>query len=537
MQVSAQSILFPQEYIFEQVKKDMVLNGYRYKPAVHVHGPDSISQSEYSVMVPDPNANPYHGSIYPNNERQLEVFDEPLPMQKFRKSWIERKLFHEHLIDFRRKDTIAGEVTDFHILIDPLFNFQYGKTNDTTSTSSTYTNSRGILAKVELNKNLKFETAFIENQSVFISYLDANVSATKDVLGQGRWKKFKTNGYDYAMASGVVWWKPSKYFELYAGHGKQKVGNGYRSLLLSDQAFNYPYARFDLNFDKVGLKYTSTYALLMNLTPTANANPVSYTPFGTEVLLQKKPFSYQYLSWTPQKWISAGLFQGMIWAPSDARNKLDMTGNFFNPVMFVNPAVYGFQWYPKILMGLNLDVKVTPKFHLYAQVATDGKKPAYNDQTGFGMQAGFKAYDAFTLKNFFLQGEYNTYRNNLYYANSSLSVSNYTHYNRFLTLPNYAANGNELVGIAAYRYKRMMVNAKANFLMYYNDIKEAYYITSFDARLSCIVNYSTNMNISAGMQLRNHNFTLHDEPLGKGVFNQMLYISFRTSLYNIYTDF
>jgi hypothetical protein len=385
-----------------------------------------------------------------------------------------------------------------------------------------------------LGKKLQFETAFIENQSVFISYLSNDVKATKDVLGQGRWKTFKTNGYDYAMASGVVHWKPSRFFELYAGHGKQKIGNGYRSFILSDQAFNYPYARFDFNIDRIKLKYTTTYAMLMNLTPTVNTT--AHTPFGTEVLLQKKPFSWQYISWAPHWRLNLGFFQGIVWAPSNERNHLDIDPGFFNPLVGINPAVYGFQRSPKVLLGMDLNVKITEDLHLYSQAVTDGKKSILSGQIGGGLQTGFKYYNAFGARNLFLQGEFNMYRNYLYSINSFNTSSVYTQYNRLLTLPTYLSDGNELVGIAAYRYKRVMLQAKGNFLMYYADFKQANYLTSMDARISCIINSHMNMNISAGVQGRNLNTTKHKNPVAKGVFNELLYISFKTSLYNIYTD-
>lgn len=61
------------------------------------------------------------------------------------------------------------------------------------------------------------------------------------------------------MASGYVSYSSNKHFNFQVGHGKHFVGDGYRSLLLSDNALNYPYARITSTFGK--LQYTNLYAV------------------------------------------------------------------------------------------------------------------------------------------------------------------------------------------------------------------------------------------------------------------------------------
>lgn len=509
----SQTLLFPQEYIFDQYK----------------------NASTYTLFSKDTLQST---SLFPNRNIQPIDFDKTNFYKESRK-WFARKCFQDNLVIVDKLDTLAGEVNRFRFSADPLFNFQYGKTNEVDA-STCYTNTRGIIARFGVNNNFYFETAFIENQSTFLSYIDDAVINSKEVLGQGRWKTFKKTGYDYAMASGVLWWKPAKCFEIYLGHGKQKIGNGYRSLLLSDQSFNYPYARFDFNIDKAHIKYTSTYALLMNTSATANANTSQYTPPGTEVLLQKKPFSYQYISWTPHKRFSIAAFQGIVWQPSDARNKLNVGLDFVNPLIYTSTAIYGFDSHPKIVLGADLNIKILRNLQLYAQYAFDGKKTLYDNKTGYGIQGGIKWFDAFTLKNLFIQGELNMYRNNLYAINSKNCITNYSHYSNLLTLPAYGENGNELVGIAAYRFKRIMFSGKGNFLFYSFNSATAIqrkYITSLDTKLSVIVNPKTNMNISIGALSRNFNTLSLKQLFKKGAYDQMIYVSFKTSLYNTYFDF
>ncbi len=505
-------MLFPQEYIFDQYK----------------------NQSQYTLFSKDTLQNT---SLFPNRNIQPVDFDK-VNFYKENRKWLARKILQDNLISIDKLDTLAGEVNRFRFSADPLFNFQYGKTNE-TGTPSCYTNTRGLIARFAVNDNFYFETAFLENQSTFLSYIDSAVVGSKEVLGQGRWKSFKNDpnnkqliGFDYAMASGVLWWKPAKFFEIYLGHGKQKIGNGYRSLLLSDQSFNYPYARFDLNFEKAHIKYTSTYALLMNLSFTSNSVQSQAIPFGTEKLLQKKPFSYQYVSWTPIRNLSIGVFQGIVWKPSDERNRLSPNLDILNPLIGVNTGIYGFNSFPKILLGLDASVKLTKKLHTYFQLAYDGKKGVSQDRAGYGWQFGIKAFDAFTVKNLFLQVESNVYQNSLYQANNINSIANYSHYGNTLTLPVHGNSGNEVIGILAYRYKRLLMSAKGN---YYTAFAAQNVITSFDCRLSFIVMPKTNMNIYAGFVQRQNT----PSPIFSqfNTLQSMIYFGFKTSLYNTYFDF
>ena len=123
------------------------------------------------------------------------------------------------------------------------------------------------------------------------------------------------------MASGYISYSPNKHFNFQLGHGKHFVGDGYRSLLLSDFAYNYPYIRITANYGKV--QYTQMYAVFIN---TFNGTKTT----GTETLFQKKSASFQMLSWNIHKRFQLGLFQGMIWEAADSNNKQRLNINYFN---------------------------------------------------------------------------------------------------------------------------------------------------------------------------------------------------------------
>ena len=494
---NAQSLLFPQDYIFEQIKRNETL----------ILSVDS---------VPRPAIFPFANGI------------DSLSYYKANRKWFSRKLLQDNFISIKKNDTIDNEVNTFLLSVDPVFNFSAGKELLNNKTINTYTNTRGVYASLIINKNLKIETAFIENQSVFPEQITAQITLKKDALGLGRWKQFKENGFDYAMSSGIIWWKLNNHIQFYAGHGKQKIGNGYRTFFLSDLAFNYPFARFDFSFLKSKINYSVTNAVLMNLTPTVNIN--INKPPGTEALLQKKPFSYQYLSLSLNKHVQFGLFHGIVWPASDEKNKLNLSANYFNPIMFANLAVYGFNSKPLMLGGAEGKINLTKSFAFYFQLCTDGKKDSLKNTHSLGLQTGIKWFNAFGLKNMFFQVEYNEYTNSLYQGSKRFGQEEYSHYNNSLGYMFNSNSGNEFVSIFAWRHKRFLVSLKNN---YFSEPAFSQGILLNEGKISFMLQPKTNMNLSAGIVSRNTHQTQ-----AKLISNESnwLFISFATSLFNCYFD-
>ena len=62
------------------------------------------------------------------------------------------------------------------------------------------------------------------------------------VPGQGQWKDY-SNGkaFDFAYSSALLDYKAGKFLDFQLGYDKNFIGDGYRSMLLSDNSFNYPF--------------------------------------------------------------------------------------------------------------------------------------------------------------------------------------------------------------------------------------------------------------------------------------------------------
>ncbi|MCA1763435.1 MAG: hypothetical protein LC664_10640 [Flavobacteriales bacterium] len=175
------------------------------------------------------------------------------------KNWISAKLFGEHLLQLDKKD--------FRVNADFIFDFGYGRETEAPGAelSSTFTNTRGFAVSGQIGDMVYFYTDFRENQARFPTYLSDFVDSTGVVPGNGRVKPFKEDGYDFNMASGYVGIRAADWLDLSFGHYKQFVGHGHRSLLMSDNSFNFPFASYEMNFFGGKLSYRYSLSILQNL--------------------------------------------------------------------------------------------------------------------------------------------------------------------------------------------------------------------------------------------------------------------------------
>ena len=463
---------------------------------------------------------------------------------------------------------VVNDTADkFRLNIDPLFNFQLGMDRADTTGEKLYTNTRGFMVRGGIGNKFAFETSFYENQSTFPRYLDSYIATTTKLFpqpantnenyavipGQGRSKPFKKNGYDYAMASGYVSYSPNKYFNFQIGNGKNFIGDGYRSLLLSDNAFNYPYARITTTYKNI--QYTNLYTSFMNLTDGGVT-----TPAHVERLFQKKVGSFQLLSMNFFKRLQVGLFQGMIWEAADSTNRQHVNFNTFDPVIGVNTLNYGLHNTNNIVLGATIKIKFTNSISIFGQGMLDDvniKNDRGDKVNKYGYQIGIKYFDLFTIKNLHLQLEYNNVRPYSYSCTNP--EQSYTHYNQSLAHP-LGANFYEAVGFINYRLNNFFVELKGNYAVKGADSlnfnfgsnvfksDNAYPISqnmenvqttqglkttivTEDIHIGYLLNKSSNFNIVFGVSNRT------EQTDRKTNNTQWVYFGVRTSLTNLYYDF
>jgi hypothetical protein len=224
----------------------------------------------------------------------------------------------------------------------------------------------------------------------------------------------------------------------------------------------------------------------------------------------------------------------MIWNASDSTNRQHIDAGYLNPFIFTNLAAYGLKGKNNILVGGDLQVKLFKTLALYGQVMLDEIDSSKISKSKAGYQAGIKYYDVFTLKNLFIQAEYNSIAN--YPYTSAYSSQAYVHYNQGIAYPFSQYSGSEIVLILAYNYKRFFGQFKVNLFNNESGYKEQQ-LAFGDFKAGFMINPKTNTNICAGVNYRDSFTRDHSSSKTVSGFNTLVYFSLRTSLYNVYWDF
>jgi hypothetical protein len=152
----------------------------------------------------------------------------------------------------------------------------------------------------------------------------------------------------------------------------------------------------------------------------------------------------------------------------------------------------------------------------------------------WGYQAGIKYFNAFTLKNLFLQSEFNNVAEGSYLSPVTTNTANqsYSHYNQTLAYtPGY---GQELLFVADYKVKRVFMNARYHYQYYTYNGYSLFTNQIVNLRLGYTINPSYNANISLGLLYRAQDFFGFNISNNKTAY---LYLSFKTNIYNTYYDF
>ena len=74
---------------------------------------------------------------------------------------------------------------------------------------------------------------------------------------------FRDDLMDFYYATGYINYDINRFFDLQLGHGKHFIGDGYRSMLLSDNSFNYPYLKITTDIWK--FKYINLFSYFQDI--------------------------------------------------------------------------------------------------------------------------------------------------------------------------------------------------------------------------------------------------------------------------------
>jgi hypothetical protein len=323
---------------------------------------------------------------------------------------------------------------DFFLAVNPVFQFVFSKENDNDETL--FLNSRGISVRGRIANKIGFAAYVTDNQERDPLYVQQFVNERKAVPGAGYYKEFKTTGYDYFDARGHFTFNVAKYIDLSFGYDKNFIGNGHRSLFLSDFSNNALFLKLNTRIWK--LNYQNLFMELHGAEPRAG-----------DRLLDKKYAVMHHLDAAITKWLNIGLFEGVVFGRKD-----HFDFGYLNPIIFYRSIEQQNGSFDNSVIGLDAKANIAHKFQFYGQLLFDEfllseiKKNRGWWGNKWAVQAGAKYIDAFNIKNLDLQVETNRVRPFTYSHGDS--VANYTHYNQPLAHP-LGANFQEWIGIARYQ--------------------------------------------------------------------------------------
>lgn len=332
----------------------------------------------------------------------------------------------------------------FYLKVNPMLNFKISKSGFDDKTL--FTNMRGIEIRGGFDSRIYFYSNITDTQTRYPEYINEYINKFKAVPGNGFYKPYNSsvfnseNSYDYLNGQGYIGINITKHVGLQFGHGKNFIGNGYRSLLLSDFSHNYFYLK--LNWRVWKFHYQNLFTELSST--SAQSNPGDNN-------LPKKYMAAHYLSYNILPNMSIGLFEAVVFDRDNGQFELQ----YLNPVILYRSVEHLLDSEDNIIAGIDFKWNVLKKSRLYSQLVLDEYK--FGELFGgkgwwankFGIQAGIQLIDLFNVSQLDFRAEYNSVRPYTYTYRKPESAS-YSHYNQALAHP-LGANFKEYIAMCRYQ--------------------------------------------------------------------------------------
>jgi hypothetical protein len=330
----------------------------------------------------------------------------------------------------------------FKLRINPMVNFHVGR--ESNDAELLFMNQRGVELRGEVDRTVFFYSNLVETQARFPGYVTDRVNEFLAVPGAGFFKNYTSsifkirNSYDFNVATAYVGFQVSRHIGIQLGHGQHFIGNGYRSMLLSDFANPQFFLKFSTRVWR--LHYQNLFLEL---------SPVSQVQIPDGTILPKKYAAIHYLSFKASPRFSVGVFEATV-----LNRSRQFEFQYLNPVIFYR-TVEGMIGSPdNVLLGLNTKYNVWSSVQLYGQFLLDeftlskffsGRGWWANK---YSIQAGAKYLNVLEIDHLDLQVEYNSARPYTYAHGDP--YDSYTHYNQPLAHP-LGANFREFIGMVRYQ--------------------------------------------------------------------------------------
>ena len=371
-------------------------------------------------------------SVFPfflSDLSHYKYFKEIFP-SKIEEKLVIRKLFYE--------DFYFLKTQDLELRIDPILEFSKGEDNMVTKYKP-YENTRGVLVRGKLGSRMFFVSYAIESQRSVPYYIKRYITNRRVVIpGFARFRYYRPDTLDCSLAGGEIFYKMTNNFFISLGRGKNVIGYGYRTHILS---FNPPpmtyfkatYTAFDGR-----LMYSSIFALNNDIQVEGNAQ---------KDILYKGYLNINYLSYYLTKWLQIGMFEAKSFLNS-------VTAGYFLPVVGWNTLFYPTDSLHRVRFGFISSLRLLKSFMLYGQFL-----PECNDYQ-YGLLFSIEK----NKFSFFSRIEFNKFN---YTHNEILNQEFFSHLNQNIGYSTEDAN-NELIFDLTIKLHRIGLYYR------YNEIKNQY---------------------------------------------------------------
>lgn len=345
---------------------------------------------------------------------------------------------------YKQKDAFfkVQEYGKYVLIVNPVLHFNGGKDDSSTL----YRNTRGIELAGNIggiDKGIGFYSLLTENQEMYPHPYRYFTDSLNHVPNEFFYKFFKKDGaVDYFQARGYITFNAAKnYVKFQFGHDKHKIGNGYRSLILSDFAPQYLFLK--INTDIKRFHYQN---LITQFTDNG--------PILSNILYGKKYAAMHRLSFDITPRINIGINEMVIFDRMDSTQSNQFDFNYLNPVIFYRSIESNLGSRDNSLMALDLHWRIRNKYAVYGQFLLDefNLKFLKNEPNWwankYGYQIGIRAFDLLKVQNLDVLMEYNRMRPYAY--SHKRPTQSYSHFNQALAHP-LGANFSE--GILDVKYK------------------------------------------------------------------------------------
>ena len=327
------------------------------------------------------------------------------------------------------------EDKDFFLVVDPAI--QQTQSYESGNKQRVFLNSKGLTLRGLIAGKLGFSAYLTDNQERGPGYFQQRVAQFDAVPGAGYFKSFHKTAFDYFDNRASIYFNTWKYVDWQFGYDKNFIGNGYRSLFLSDYSAPYLFLKFNTRIWK--LNYQTIYMELINQHNT-----------NTDYQYPKKYAVVHHLNINATPWLNVGLYENVVFSRADHYDF-----SYLNPVIFLVSAQQQNGSPDKTTAGLDWKLNIGHAVQFYGQLLINEfiLHQIIHYSNGYwankqGLQLGLKYVDAFEVKNLDIQFEGNIVRPFTYQHNDT--VSNYSNYNQPLAHP-LGANFDEFITIVHYQ--------------------------------------------------------------------------------------